>query len=117
MSRVDYRFSDKRHYIITSFCSPIDDINTRVFTAISFKYGLISPLVRLVFEPLARVIIQQDVSTLNKQYANIAKFGSAHFLETPQDLLYRQIVSWRERIRKGEKGGPLLEARDIELHV
>ncbi|MBT8098653.1 MAG: aromatic ring-hydroxylating dioxygenase subunit alpha, partial [Gammaproteobacteria bacterium] len=72
-SRVDYDFSDGRYYVITSVCTPIDDKTTRVHTVISFRFGRIAALVRLVFEPLSRWIISQDVRMVALQQENIER--------------------------------------------
>lgn len=119
MSRVDYAFSDRRHYIITSFCSPIDEFNTDVFTVITFHYGWWSPVIRPIFEAISRIIIKQDVKTLNKQYQNIKQFGEERFMDTPQDLLYRHIKQWRHDLAQGYQPTDIKYSspRDVELHV
>lgn len=101
MSRVDYEFSDQKHYIISSFCTPISDTETEVFTVITFKYGFLGKLVRLIFEPLSRIIIQQDVKCLEKQQSNIQCFNGERFLRLPQDVLRPHIESWRKKLRGG----------------
>ncbi|MCP2041598.1 phenylpropionate dioxygenase-like ring-hydroxylating dioxygenase large terminal subunit [Neisseria sp. HSC-16F19] len=101
-SRVDYRFSDHKHYIITSSCTPLNDNETEVHTVISFKYGRIGPLVRLVFEPLSRLIIRQDVDIMAKQRANIRRFGGTErFYMSDADLLMPAILAWREALEQG----------------
>lgn len=103
MSRVDYRFSDNKHYVISSFCSPVSEREINVFTVITFKYRGIGGLVRLVFEPLSRIIIKQDVKTLKAQQENIDRFGGEQFIYIPQDLLRPSIRRWREAIRRNSQ--------------
>jgi phenylpropionate dioxygenase-like ring-hydroxylating dioxygenase large terminal subunit len=115
MSRVDYAFSDKRHYVISSFCSPVTENETEVFTVITFKFGSIAPLVRLAFEPLSRLIIKQDVKTLERQQHNVERFGGESFVRIPQDLLRPHIESWRNAIRNG--GSPQSGNREMEVEL
>lgn len=117
MSQVDYRFSDNRHYIISSFCSPQTDDVTNVFTVITFKYGIFSRLIRCLFEPISRIIIKQDVKTLAKQQQNINKFGSEAFTWLQQDLLRPAIIRWRNHIKKGKVCQPSKESKEIDLHI
>jgi len=100
-SRVDYKFTNDREYIITSSCTPIDEASTRVHTVISFRFGKIAPLVRLFFEPLSRLIIKQDVRIIRQQQANIRRFGKADFTVIEQDVLFKPILAWRKALRDG----------------
>ncbi len=99
-SRVDYEFDDGRAYSITSSCTPVDEVHTRVFTVISFRRGWLGPLVRLFFRPLSRIIINQDVHMLALQQANIRRQGRADFNAVEQDLLYQPILAWRKALRE-----------------
>ncbi len=117
MSRVDYQFSDQRHYIISSFCSPVNEQETEVFTVISYRYAYIGWLVRLVFEPLSRLIIRQDVKTLNQQQANTARFDEEKFVQIPQDLLRPHILRWRRAIQAGKTPENTPPAKQVNLSV
>lgn len=112
-SRVDYIFSDKRHFIITSSCTPLAADVTRVYTVMNFKFGLFGWFIRLFFEPLSHLIIRQDVAMLNRQYANIRRFNRAKFQYTPVDLLGPHIVHWREALANNRKP----PQSGIERHV
>lgn len=104
-SRVDYGFGDDRHYVITSQCTPITEAETMVYTMVTFRFdrrGLLGPLVRLYFEPIARQIIRQDVAILRAQSMDIRRFGSPRFRSTPADLIGPQILRlWRAEVRPG----------------
>ena len=117
MSRVDYKFSDKRHYIISSFCSPINNDETEVYTVITYKYKYIGLLIRCVFEPMSRLIIRQDVNILKKQQMNIKRFGEEKFVQIPQDLLRPHIISWREAISDNKPNNSKFTSKSIELNV
>jgi phenylpropionate dioxygenase-like ring-hydroxylating dioxygenase large terminal subunit len=96
ISRVDYRFGARRHFIITSQCTPVAEHETVVDTVITFRFGRIAPLVRLLFEPVARFILRQDVRILARQTANLRRFGGPGFVSTESDLFARHIQAlWR----------------------
>jgi len=117
MSKVDYHFTDNRHYVISSFCSPQTDTSSNVFTVISFKYGRFSTLIRCLFEPVSRIIIRQDVKTLEKQQANINKFGGEQFSWIKQDLLRPSIVRWRKCMSEGRAYEYKKQVKKIDLHI
>ena len=117
MSKVDYKFSDNRHYIITSFCSQQNDNITNVFTVITFKYGVFSPFIRCLFEPISRLIIKQDVKALAKQQDNIDRFDKEQFTWIPQDLLRPAISRWRNNIKDNKTNEPNKKVKKIDLHI
>lgn len=103
-SRVDYRFSDRKHYIITSVCTPRSQNDTDVHTVITFKHrhAALGLLTRLIFEPLSRRIIRQDVDIMQKQRDNIARFGGEErFYMSQADLLMPSILAWRQALANG----------------
>jgi len=105
-TEVEYEFPNGLHYVITSSCTPITHDETMVHTVISFRTlrGL-GPIVRLVFEPLSRLIIRQDVRMLDTQQANLARHAGRPFVSTPADVLGGHIQAWR-RFARGE-GAPV----------
>lgn len=101
-SRVDYRFTDDRRFIITSQCTPVGDDETAVYTVVSFRFGRLGPLVRLLLEPVCRRIIAQDVRILRRQTAQIRRFGGPRFTTVPTDLFARHIRAlWARAEREG----------------
>jgi len=116
-SRVDYQFPSGSHYTITSSCTALSDSETEVYTVITFRYGWIGPLVRVLFEPLARRIIRQDVEMLGAQYRNVSRFGGPKFVSTHADLLGRHIVSWRRALEDGEPPPAPGDQYDVELRL
>jgi phenylpropionate dioxygenase-like ring-hydroxylating dioxygenase large terminal subunit len=107
ITEVEYEFPSGLHYIITSSCTPVTHLETMVHTVISFRTmrGL-GQLVRLVFEPLSRLIIRQDVRLLDAQQANLARHAGRPFISTPADVLGGHIQAWR-RFARGE-GAPVV---------
>jgi phenylpropionate dioxygenase-like ring-hydroxylating dioxygenase large terminal subunit len=98
-SRVDYSFGPNRHFIITSQCTPAGELETDVYTVITFRFGAISPLVRLYFEPLSRRILRQDIDILREQSAQIRRFGGSRYTFTEADLLGPRILRlWNDAV-------------------
>lgn len=112
-TRVDYIFSDQRHYIITSSCTPITENETDVYTVITFRVGSLGWFVRLFFEPMSRWIIYQDVKMLDMQQANIERFGKANYKFISADLLAPYITKWRYSLKTGSTP----PAAGVEHHV
>jgi len=101
-SRVDYSFSDSRHVIITSFCTPISETKTQVYTVVTFKFWRINWLMRLIFEPVSRFIIKQDVKIMATQRKSILRFGKEKFVISKSDLLLPHILAWRNALSNGD---------------
>lgn len=116
-SRVDYEFGNGWHYVITSSCTEVNASETDVFTVISFRCGMLTPLVRLYFEPLSRYIIRQDVKILSAQQANIARFGAPVFTSTQADLLGPHIAAWRRCLRTGENPPPAGTVTNVAMRL
>jgi phenylpropionate dioxygenase-like ring-hydroxylating dioxygenase large terminal subunit len=116
ISRVDYRFGTRRHFIITSQCTPVSDDETVVDTVITFRFGRIAPLVRLLFEPVARRILRQDVRILARQTAQLRRFGGSHFISVETDLFARHIRRLWGPARTAAPAGPA-DGPDVETRV
>ena len=102
LSHVDYHFGDDHHFIITSQATPVDDGMTDVYTVITFRYGRIGGLVRLLFEPMSRRIIQQDMDILKIQGDNVRKFNGEDYAHVETDLIALHMQALRRRAERGE---------------
>jgi len=116
-TKVDYIFSDHRHYIITSSCTPITQSKTRVHTVITFRFARIGWFIRLFFEPLSRWSIHQDVKMVALQQENLEKFGTKRYNIIEQDLLFEHIAKWRRSIEKNTEAPQSAEVKTIELKL
>jgi phenylpropionate dioxygenase-like ring-hydroxylating dioxygenase large terminal subunit len=116
-SRVDYRFSEDKHYIVTSFCTAVDDKVTDVYTVITFRYKFWGPLVRLYFEPMSHRIIAQDVEVLRQQHVNLAKHEDRGFRIIEQDVLLPHIRRWRRALASGSQPSGRAEAYDVKIVI
>ncbi|CAN5782566.1 Rieske 2Fe-2S domain-containing protein [soil metagenome] len=102
LSRVDYEFDSNHHFIIISQCTPVSEYETEVFTVISFRYGKIGRLVRLIFEPMSRHIIRQDVDILKLHGDNVRRFGGEKYAHVETDLIGLHMLSLRRRAERHE---------------
>ena len=116
-SKVDYAFSNRRHYTITSSCTPVTDTLTDVYTVISFRFPVFGPLVRLFFMPLSRRIIQQDVDILDATQANNGAHDRQAMLVTPADLLVPHILAWRRALEDNTAPPPAGRETEVELRL
>jgi phenylpropionate dioxygenase-like ring-hydroxylating dioxygenase large terminal subunit len=114
ISRVDYDFGPDRHFIITSQCTPLGEYETEVHTVITFSFGRIGPLVRILLEPICRKIIRQDVDILASQAEQIRRFGGPRFRHVETDLLGLKIHSMR---RRAEGSDPAAEGAEQEREI
>ena len=106
VTRVNYRMSEKRQYIVMSQCTPVSENVTRVFTMLAFRFEPLGALVSLVFKPFAGRILDQDVDILREQTEDIERTGDAKFIFHETDAIARGI---RDLI-----GGKSLEGREPE---
>ena len=116
-SEVDYQFTNQARYLITSNCTPVDDRQTLVYTVITFRFGWLTPLIRLVFEPLARQIIRQDQEMLDRVEANLRRFGRPRYQVIPQDLLLPHIAQWRKALETGAEPPPAGREKHVDLRL
>ncbi|MDK2125813.1 aromatic ring-hydroxylating oxygenase subunit alpha [Parachitinimonas caeni] len=114
-SQVEYHFPNGLSYLITSHCTPLDADETAVTTVISFRFARLGPLVRLFFQPLARHILQQDITML----AQVAQTGRPRqpALTTEADLLGPAIWRWRAALREGRPTPPAGEEKQVVIYL
>ena len=91
ITRVDYQMSESRQYIVMSQCTPIDDEHTRVFTYMAYRFRPLGMLLRLGFEPLSHLILNQDVKIIQQQTDDIRRTGAGRFLYYETDAIAKGI--------------------------
>ena len=91
VTRVDYRMSEKRQYVVMSQCTPVSENVTRVFTWLAFRFEPLGGLVNLIFRPFAGRILDQDVDVLREQTEDLERTGKAKFLYHETDAIARGI--------------------------
>ena len=90
-TRVDYRINEKRHFIIMSQCTPIDDKTTHVFTYMAYRFSPLGKFVKCLFKPLSNYILNQDVDIIQAQTEDIEKTGQKKFLFHSTDVIAKEI--------------------------
>jgi phenylpropionate dioxygenase-like ring-hydroxylating dioxygenase large terminal subunit len=97
VTTVDYIFGDdERAFVITSTCTPTSPSRAAVYTLISYKFGRLNALFRLLLPPYTRKVIEQDVWIMKLQGDNLRTFGEARFRSTQADTLHLYIESLRQ---------------------
>ncbi len=91
LTRVDYRMTDNRQYVVMSQCTPVSETETQVYTYMAYKFAPFGRLVRLVFEPLSHLILNQDVKIIREQTEDIARTGDARFFYYETDAIAKGI--------------------------
>jgi phenylpropionate dioxygenase-like ring-hydroxylating dioxygenase large terminal subunit len=117
VTSVDYIFSERRRFIITSQSIPVSDDETLVYTDLTYNYGIWNRLAKPIIRHQAQTIIDQDIEILGNQMETIKKFG-ARFNNTDSDVIHVFIESIREALERGEDPRRLPEKRvEIEFRV
>lgn len=101
-SCINYIFSDGRHYVVSSYCTPVNEHETQVHTIVTFKAGNMRQLIKIFLKPLAKLLIWQDIRITQQQELTIQTFdGKPRFNVTRADLLFPHIQRWRQAIKAG----------------
>ena len=106
VTRVDYAWGPRRRFIITSQITPVTPTEAIVYTAITFKFGPLNHAARALLPAYTRAVINQDVRIMDKQTANLERFGSRRFHGTAADVIHRSIEALRDHSLRGETGVP-----------
>jgi phenylpropionate dioxygenase-like ring-hydroxylating dioxygenase large terminal subunit len=97
---VDYLFSPRRRFFITSQAIPVTDEQTVVYTDLTYNYGIWNWPARPIIRWQAKTIIRQDIEILGNQMKTIRQFG-AQFSNTEADVIHILIESIRHELSKG----------------
>lgn len=100
ITRVDYRFGEDG-FIISSQCSPISTLKTRVYTEITYRLGPLSLPLKPFFRYYTRKVINQDVDIMANQGRNLAIDPVTNFHNTDADILHEAIEDLRKFGAKG----------------
>jgi phenylpropionate dioxygenase-like ring-hydroxylating dioxygenase large terminal subunit len=102
IAQVEYRLGSENHFVITTLCAPVEDFRTRLYASILFRTRFPGWLVRVLIEPVARRIFNQDAKMLKRQTEAARRFGGEHYTSTEADVLGLQIWQLLKRAEKGE---------------
>jgi hypothetical protein len=134
--QVEYQIGNRIHLLITGFCTPVDEHNTKLFAVVCLSTPFPPLLVRALvaaLEPLALRVVKQDVALLRQQAETQEHFGGARHMSTEIDVLggavtrllkeslHRENQGAAEDAVVGDEGDadPLLlrEARELTLEA
>lgn len=113
VTRVDYLYGDpadpETGFVITSQCTPISPLRSKVYTLISFKLPFVDvrpllPFLRGFLHFYTRRVIEQDVDIMRVHGATLGHYGARDYVSTPADTLHVFIESLRDFAEHGEVG-------------
>lgn len=113
--QVEYRLG-KNHILVTSALTPESDFVTRFYGVVSFKLPLPGFLVAPILEPIAMSILKQDARMLEKQTANVRRFGGEQYVSTEVDVLGPHILRLLRAAERG-KNDPAAEPFVRRFHM
>ncbi len=100
VTSVQYVFNPRMELFITSQSVPEEDDSTRVYTDVTFNYGLLSKLARPVIRWHAQRIIDEDLDALRDQMTVLRRYGR-EFRNTTADAIHVLVESIRNEISEG----------------
>lgn len=100
VTTVNYWLGGGKHFIITSQSIPISEKETKVYTDLTYDYGLWTWPTRWAVRKHGQAIIDQDIVILENQMKTIDKYG-AHFQNSPADVIHTFIESIQGEIEQG----------------
>lgn len=95
ITRVDYNFGSKRSFIINSQITPVGTLKSKVYTAIIYRLGFLSPILEPFFQFYTRQVINQDVEIMANQGYNFSRDFSCNFKATDADVVHSSIEKLR----------------------
>ncbi len=118
-TRVDYIFGEnERGFIISSTCTPRGEFDTMVYTLISYKFGLMTPVAKLGLNWYTRKVIDQDVWIMDLHGKNIQQFKETEYRSTQCDAMHIYIESLRDHAENpATKNKPKPIVKDIEFWI
>lgn len=103
--QVAYRFGPRREIIGYQICTPVRELETRVFVHVNWHMGWLNPVVKAALPFVGQIILGQDLKILNNQGAMIRRYGE-HFTSTEADSANLWIEATRKRIQRGQTPRP-----------
>ena len=98
IAQIEYRLASA-YFLVSALCVPVTDALTRIFAVIQFRTRLPGVLVKLLLNPIATRIFEQDASILKSQADALRRWGGEHCTSTSIDVLGLQIA----RLLRGDE--------------
>lgn len=93
VAQVEYRLGDENHFVVTSMCTPVSDLVTKMFAVVTFRTRIPARFLKYAIEPFAMRIFRQDAHILAKQTETVRRFGGEQFVSSELDLMGPNV--WR----------------------
>lgn len=113
-TQVEYRIGSRTHVLITTVLTAESDFRLRLFGVFTFRLPLPTVLVRLFLPPVARRILAQDVSMLERQTRATRAFDEERYVSTEADILGPHV--WY-LMRNAERNGEIRTLPPLERRV
>jgi phenylpropionate dioxygenase-like ring-hydroxylating dioxygenase large terminal subunit len=110
-TEVTYELGPRRRLIITSQSVAVREGLVRVYTQLTYDYGLLSRLAAPILASQAKAIIAQDIEVLRDQAQVIARYGR-RFMNTPADRIHVQVQTILRALERGCDPKQLPERRE-----
>jgi phenylpropionate dioxygenase-like ring-hydroxylating dioxygenase large terminal subunit len=117
IAQVEYRLGTEARFLVNSICTPVDQARTRLQAVIAFRTRLPGLLVKLMLDPVATRIFDQDQAILKAQGEALRRWGGEHYASTAIDVLGLQIARLLKQASGQGDSGPEDWSREIELEV
>lgn len=117
VTSVHYRMPNGYSYFITSQSIPVSLMETRVYTDISYDFGLFTPFAKWIARYQAQKVIDQDIDILNEQGSVIKKYGQK-FSVTRADVIHTLTEEIISTLADGAEISSLKDyTREVVFHV
>lgn len=100
---VRYAFGSRREVIGYQICTPVGEFETTVYVHVTWRLGVLAPLIKPFVAMVGRKVLQQDLWVLENQAEQIRRHG-ADFCSTGADTANMWIRNFRRRAEG--KDGP-----------
>lgn len=117
LTRVDYHFGERRSFLIISQCTPVTTLQTRVYTAIIYRLGVLSRPLKPFFRFYTRRVIEQDVDIMANQGRSLRFDMNQRFRSTDADVVHLAIERLRELGRRGADFGALTRTMEKTIWI
>lgn len=111
IAQVEYRLGEASHLLATSALTPVSDDETVLYAVVTFRLPLPGWLVRPFVTPVAARIFGQDRVVLERQRAQVRRFGGERYTSTELDVLGAQVTRLLKQAAAGEAPGEPTEHR------
>ena len=111
ITKVDYNFGSRSAFVIISQCTPVSTLKSRVYTAIIYKLGPFTKILKPFFRFYTRRVMQQDVEIMAIQGENFKIDFSTNFKATDADIVHSSIERLRSMAAEGRRDVAYSEER------